>query len=111
MGSALLLCVIPCSPVYMGVLTSVVVDSLCYGGLPWQRQAVSAMAEYLGSLGSGRHPSPTKLHCPEFRCACRETLNIECFQLLFCLFLWGWDLPSLITWLPASEPPPFFPLS
>ena len=77
-----------------------------------------------GCLGNGRLrqqwqttsvqvecPSPTELHHPEFSCACRETLNLECFQLqLFfvCLFLWGWDLPSLITWIPASEPLFFF---
>ena len=61
------------------------------------------MAEYLRSLGSGRRPSPTKLHCSEFSCACHEALNPERFQLLFCLFLWEWDLLSLITWLPASE--------
>ena len=55
-------------------------------------------------LGSGGRHFPTELQCPGFSCACRETLNPECFQLLFCLFLWGWDPPSLITWLPASEP-------
>ena len=43
-GSALLPCVIPCSPVYMGVLTSVVADSLCYCRQPRQRQVASAMA-------------------------------------------------------------------
>ena len=59
-------------------------------------------------IGNGRCPSPTERHHPGFSCARSETLNPECFESLFCLFLWGWDPPSLITWLPASEPPFFF---
>ena len=54
-------------------------------------------------LSNGRCPSPTELHRPGFSGARSETLNPERFELLFCLSLWGWELPSLITWLPASE--------
>ena len=55
-------------------------------------------------LGSGAHSTPTKLHHPGFSCAHSETLNPKRFESSFCLSLWGWDPPSLITWLSASEP-------
>ena len=48
-------------------------------------------------------PAPIELHCFGFSCARHETLNLKRFKLRFCLSLWGWDPPSLITWLPASE--------
>ena len=70
------------------------------GRLRQQWQSTSVGVE---SLGNGGCPSHTELHHPGFSCACPETLNPERFQLLFCLFLWGWDPLSLITWLPASE--------
>ena len=69
----------------------------------WEYTSVGAEC-----LGNGGRPSPTELHCPGFSCACSETLNPECFEALFCLSLSGWDPPSLITWLPASEPFFFF---
>ena len=70
----------------------------------WECTSVGAVC-----LGNGGSPFPTKLHHPElhhpgFSCACSETLNTERFKSPFCLSLWGWDPPSLITWLPASEP-------
>ena len=55
-------------------------------------------------LGSGARPSPTELHRPGFSSARGETLNPARFESLFCLSLWWWDPPGLITWLPASEP-------
>ena len=95
MGSALLPCLIPCSPVYVGVVRAamVMVACLCSGGLSvmvgclgngrlhqqWQRSSIGVEC-----LGNGGHPSPSELHHPGFRCACRETLNPERFQMLFC---------------------------
>ena len=130
MGSALLPCVIPCSPVYMGVVRTavVMVACLCCDGLSLLWWVASAMVGCLSNgrlhqqwqctsvgvecLGNGGHPSPSELHFPGFSCACHETLKPERFQFLFCLFLWGWDLTSLITWLPASQPPfSFFKLN
>ena len=91
-GSALLPCVFPCSPVYMGVVRTAVAmaDSLCYDRLRRQWQSTSVGVE---CLVNGGCPSPTELHCPGFSCACRETLNPERFQLLgfllLLLLLWG----------------------
>ena len=59
-------------------------------------------------LDNGERPSPTELHHPGFSCGRSEILHPERFELPFCLSLWGWDPLSLITWLPASESPPFF---
>ena len=83
----------------------------CLGnGRLCQQWACTSVGEQC--LGSGRHPSPTELHHPVLSCTHSETLNPKRFESrfesLFCLSLWGWDLLSLITWLPASEP--FFPL-
>ena len=64
----------------------------------WECISVGAVC-----LGNGGCPFPTKLHCPGFSCAHSETLNPKRFESPFCLSLWGWDLLSLITWLPASE--------
>ena len=54
-GSALLSCVIPCSPVYMGVVRTVVamVTCLCSGKLSLLWRVASAMA---GCVSNGRVP-------------------------------------------------------
>ena len=75
------------------------------GRLPQQWECTSVGVE---CLGNGGLSSPIKLHRPGFRCARSETLNPQRFKLPFCLSLWGWDPPSLITWLPTSEPFFFF---
>ena len=80
---------------------SVIVGCLGSGRLCQQWECTSVGAE---CLGSGGRPSPTKLQCPGFSCARSETLNPERFKSLFYLSLWGWDPPSLLTWLPASGP-------
>ena len=117
-GSALLLHALPCSrgfrcslcPAATGSALwwslSVMAACLSNGRLRQQWECTSVGAE---CLSSGAHPSPTELHRPGFSCACSETLNPERFELPFYLSLWGWDPPSLITWLPASEP--FFSFS
>ena len=81
------------------------VGCLGKGRLRHQWECTSVGAE---CLGSGGRPSPTELHCPGFSCAHGETLNPECFESPFCLSLWGWDLRSLITWLPVAAPLFFF---
>ena len=107
LGSALLPCVIPCSPVYMGVVRTamVMVACLCNGGLSLLWWVALAMVGCLSNgrlhqqwqttsvgvecLGNGRHPSPTELGHPGFSCACCETLNPKHFQLVVfvCLFV------------------------
>ena len=104
-GYALLPCVIPCIPVYMGVVRAAVVimACLCSRRLSLLWWVASATAGCLSNrrlcqqwqctsigvecLNNGRRPSPSELHHPGFSCACRETLNPEHFQSLFCLFL------------------------
>ena len=119
-GSTLLLQALPCSHRLCRKLCPA---ATCFA----LQQSLSVMAGCLGNnmlhqqwectsvgadcLGNGRRPSPTELHHPGFSCACSETLNPERFKSLFCLSLWGWDPPSLITWLPASEPCFFFKLN
>ena len=55
MGSALLPCVIPCSPVYMGVVRTAMamVACLCNGGLSLLWQVALEMA---GCISNGRLP-------------------------------------------------------
>ena len=94
-GSTLLSWALPC-------WQSLSVMAGCLGNsrLRQQWECTSVGVEY---LDNGIRPSPTKLHHPGFSCAHSETLNPKHFESPFCLSLWGWDLPSLITWLPASE--------
>ena len=81
------------------------VGCLGNGRLHQQWECTSVGAE---CLGNGGRPSPTELHHPGFSCACSESVNPERFVLPFCLLLWWWDPPSLITLLPASEHFSFF---